>query len=162
MYLFSDKTLSETSSCLLDGFRVLSLFLPNVRLKLVVLLPSVCLVLTRRCSTAAESRRPGLSVGLYRRLWSFVRPPNISTSLGPAKIRGETRKSVPDFFTQNYKKRSNSLEYLRLEPDRRVEEQQWDGLHILRVLDNVYENNTWEVHLYIKKLNLTFVLTQVK
>lgn len=107
-HLFSDKTLSETSSCLLDGCRVLSLFLPNVRLESVVLLPSVCLVLTQRCSTAAESRRPGLSVRLYRRLWSLVRPPNIDAQPSGSSLKvslwdlkkkqRETRKSVPDFF----------------------------------------------------------------
>lgn len=173
-HLFSDNTRSETSSCLLDGCRVLSLFLPNVRLKSVVLLPSVCLVSTRRCSTAAESRRPGLSVGLYRRSRSLVRHPNINAQPSGSSFKAtsqplwdlkkfkEKRASrSPFFFTQDYKqKRSNGLEYPRREPDRRVEEQQWDGRHVLRVLDNVCENNT-EVHLYIKKLSLSFVLNQV-
>ncbi len=60
---FSDKSLSEISSCLLDGCHVVVL-VPAKRTSQDCRSLSVCLalcpVLTRRCSTAAESRLSGL------------------------------------------------------------------------------------------------------
>lgn len=130
--LFSDKNLSETSSCLLDGCRVLSLFPSKARLKSVSLT-----VRLSRFNSAALFDGCCMQQGSLGLLWDFIEDCWVSwglqtSTLNPQDLHSKP-KSVPLWDPENTKsnaqvspwlfftpcritnkRRSNSLEYLKL------------------------------------------------
>lgn len=158
-----------------------NIFLSSWWLSCVVLVPakrtsqdcrslSVCLalcpVLTRRCSTAAESRLSGLvedflevirDCSVSRGLPTSTLSPQVLHSKSHQYLCGTWWKKEKKykgksviFFSysmQNYKQKKIKQSGISegSESDRRVEKQQWAGLHISGRLHDVCENRSWPV-----------------